>query len=312
MLHIPVILGHRPGSVYRRDKMWPNRSYDEVPQNVSSDESTLRKTRGDLSASQQHECGDEKDDFRRNCSSSSHYSEQQSPHKGASCFSRKSGIDQKNSPHSRSGSSGSHSPKQSKLHSSHGSELRKSEHAHSSYKRHSEEKPEGGKKRAGQSLKTSRDTHPKSSSAVPSSESLNKLKRLDEKGRPKAASRQAVEKPMMADESDLPKISEFEVGFSELMDQPQEPGSNKKDHTEFIDDQVTNRRKAIVSKTKEIEQAYYQDCETFGMVVKMLVEKDASLERPIQFALRQNLHELSERCVEELRQFIADYDAAAS
>lgn len=116
----------------------------------------------------------------------------------------------------------------------------------------------------------------------------------------------------MADESDLPKISEFEVGFSELMDQPQEPGSNKKDHTEFIDDQVTNRRKAIVSKTKEIEQAYYQDCETFGMVVKMLVEKDASLERPIQFALRQNLHELSERCVEELRQFIADYDAAAS
>lgn len=292
--------------------MWSNRSYDEVPQNVSSDESALRKTRDDLSANRQHECGDEKDDFRRKSSSSSHYSKQQSPHKGASCFSRKSGVDRKNSPHSKSGSSGRHSPKQSKLHSSHGSELRKSKHAHSSYKCHSGEKPEGGKKRPGQSLKTSRDTHPKSSSAVPSSEILNKLKRFDEKGLPKAASRQAVEKPKMADESDLHKISEFEVGVAELMDQSQEPESNKKDHTEFINDQVTNRRKAIVSKTKEIEQAYYQDCETFGMVVKMLVEKDPSLERSIQFALRQNLHEISERCVKELRQFIAEYDAAAS
>lgn len=98
----------------------------------------------------------------------------------------------------------------------------------------------------------------------------------------------------------------------EVMDQTQEPESNKTDRTAFIDDQVTNRRKAIVSKTKEIEQAYYQDCETFGTVVKMLVEKDPSLERSIQFALRQNLHEISERCVKELRQFIAEYDAAAS
>nr|XP_034361250.1 periphilin-1-like [Arvicanthis niloticus]XP_034361251.1 periphilin-1-like [Arvicanthis niloticus] len=308
MLHIPVILGHRPGSVNRRDEMWSNRSYDEVPQNASSDESALRKTRDDLSASRQHECGVEKDDSRRKCSSSSHYSKQQSPHKGASCFSRKSGIDRKTSPHSRSGSSERHSSKQSKLHSSHGSELRKSRHAHSSYKRRSE----GSKKRPGQSLKTSRDTHPKSSSAVPSSEMLNKLKRFDEKGLPKAANRHTVEKPEMADESDLPKISEFEVGFPVLMDQSQEPESNKKDDTEFINEQVANRHKAIVSKTKEIEQAYCQDCETFGMVVKMLVDKDPSLERPIQFALRQNLHEISERCVKELRQFIEEYDAAAS
>lgn len=286
--------------------MWSNRSYDEVPQNVSSDESALRKTSDDLFASRQHECGDEKDDFKRKCSSSSHYSNQQSPHKGASCFSRKSGVNAKNSPHSRSGSSGRHSPKQSKLHSSHGSEPRKSKHAHFSYKRCSDEKPEGDKKRPGKSLKTSRDTHTESSSTVPSSEILNKLKRFDEKGLPKAASGQTVEKPRMADENDLPKISEFEVVLAEFMDQSQEPESKIKDN------QVTNRRKAIVSKTKEIEQAYYQDCETFGMVVKMLVEKDPSLETSIQFALRQNLYEISERCVKELRQFIAEYDAAAS
>lgn len=46
------------------------------------------------------------------------------------------------------------------------------------------------------------------------------------------------------------------------------------------------------------------------MVVKMLIEKDPSLEKSIQFALRQNLHEIGERCVEELKHFIAEYDAS--
>ncbi|KAM4883053.1 periphilin-1 isoform 9-T11 [Thomomys bottae] len=58
-------------------------------------------------------------------------------------------------------------------------------------------------------------------------------------------------------------------------------------------------------------EVYRQDCETFGMVVKMLIEKDPSLEQSIQFALRQNLHEIGERCVEELKNFIAEYDNSA-
>ncbi|XP_048219689.1 periphilin-1-like, partial [Perognathus longimembris pacificus] len=58
-------------------------------------------------------------------------------------------------------------------------------------------------------------------------------------------------------------------------------------------------------------KVYRQDCETFGMVVKMLIEKDPSLEQSIQFALRQNLHEIGERCVEELKHFIAEYDNSA-
>ncbi|KAK2507142.1 hypothetical protein MC885_010131 [Smutsia gigantea] len=53
-------------------------------------------------------------------------------------------------------------------------------------------------------------------------------------------------------------------------------------------------------------RVYRQDCETFGMVVKMLIEKDPSLEKSIQFALRQNLHEIGERCVEELKRFITE------
>ncbi|CAH6786814.1 3110001I22Rik [Phodopus roborovskii] len=330
MLHIPVILGHRPRSMYG-DEMWSDGLYDKVPpQNVHSDESGLRITKDDLSASQnahsdesdlriardglsasrQCEYRDVKDDCRRKCSSSN-YSRQWTPHKGTSHFFRKSSVGQKNSLNSGSGFSGGHSPKRSRWCSFPLSELRQSRHAYVSYKWHIEEKPEGGQKRPSQSLKTLKDTHP-SSSSVPSSEILNKFNKFDEKGLPEANSRQAVEKLRVADESDLPKISEFEVGLTEplLMDQPQEPESNRREGTELVDDQLTNRLKAIASKTREIEQTYHQDCETFGMVVKMLVEKDPSLETSIQFALRQNLHEISERCVKELRQFIAEYDAS--
>lgn len=45
--------------------------------------------------------------------------------------------------------------------------------------------------------------------------------------------------------------------------------------------------------------------------MKMLIEKDPSLEKSIQFALRQNLHEIGERCVEELKHFIAEYDTSS-
>ncbi|XP_078424582.1 periphilin-1 isoform X3 [Cetorhinus maximus] len=55
---------------------------------------------------------------------------------------------------------------------------------------------------------------------------------------------------------------------------------------------------------------YRQDCETFGMVVQMLIDKDPSLENTIQFSLRENLREIGERCIEELRKFITHYDSA--
>nr|XP_048300751.1 periphilin-1 isoform X9 [Myodes glareolus] len=127
------------------------------------------------------------------------------------------------------------------------------------------------KERSIQSLKTSRDTSPSSSSAVSSS---------------KAGSMAPL-----------------------FIDQTEEPESNTTDGTELYEDsQLSSRSKAIASKTKEIEQVYRQDCETFGMVVKMLIEKDPSLEKSIQFALRQNLHEIGERCVEELKHFITEYD----
>lgn len=56
-------------------------------------------------------------------------------------------------------------------------------------------------------------------------------------------------------------------------------------------------------------QVYYQECEMFGFVVKMLIEKDPSLERPIQSSLQENLRDIGKRCVEAMEKFIEDYDS---
>ncbi|KAM5251646.1 periphilin-1 isoform 8-T13 [Hipposideros larvatus] len=331
MLHIPVILGYRPRLAYRRDEMWSEGRYDYerlsrergpprshpsdgyhrvvniVPKKPPlldrpgegsynrycshvayrdydegrsfshdrrsgpphrGDEPSYKWTRDDHSTSRQPEYRDTRDGFRRKSFYSS-YVRERSPHKRESSFLRDSPVSRKESPHSRSGSSvssRSYSPEKSKTYSFHQSQHRKLERVRASYKRQNEGKPERGKERPVQSLKTSRDTSPSSSSAISSSKVLDKPSRLTEKELAEAASKWAAEKLEKADESNLPEISEYEV--------------------------------------------YRQDCETFGMVVKMLIEKDPSLEKSIQFALRQNLHEIGERCVEELKHFITEYDTS--
>ncbi|XP_040049380.2 uncharacterized protein LOC120829394 isoform X2 [Gasterosteus aculeatus] len=70
------------------------------------------------------------------------------------------------------------------------------------------------------------------------------------------------------------------------------------------------RDRAIQQKRKEIDEVYYQECEMFGLVAKMLIAKDPTLERPIQSALQENLRDIGKRCVEGMEKFIADYDAA--
>ncbi|XP_057557046.1 periphilin-1 isoform X5 [Hippopotamus amphibius kiboko] len=309
---------------YRRDEMWSEGRFDYErlprervpPRSHPSDESGYRWTRDDHSASRQPEYREVRDGFRRKSFYSSHYVRDRSPHKRDTPFFRESPVGRKDSPHSRSGSSvssRSYSPERSKTYSFHQSQHRKSVRAGASYKRQNEGKPERGKERPAQSLKTSRDTSP-SSASVPSSKVLDKPSRLTEKELAEAASKWATEKLEKADESNLPEISEYEAGPTAplFIDQPEEPESNATDGIDlFEDSQLTSRSKAIASKTKEIEQVYRQDCETFGMVVKMLIEKDPSLEKSIQFALRQNLHEIGERCVEELKHFIAEYDTSS-
>ncbi|XP_028309588.1 periphilin-1-like [Gouania willdenowi] len=73
--------------------------------------------------------------------------------------------------------------------------------------------------------------------------------------------------------------------------------------------QTTARYRAIQQKRKEIEEVYFQDCQMFGLVTKMLIAKDASLETPIQSALQENLRDIGRRCMETMERFIKEYDS---
>ncbi|NWH69932.1 PPHLN protein, partial [Piaya cayana] len=282
-------------------------------------ESGHRWPRDDHPLSRQPEYRDIRDGFRRKSFYPSHYMRDRSPHKRDSPFFRESPGSRRDSPHSRSGSSvssRSYSPERSKTYPFHQSQHSRS--MSSLHKRNISSQQGNviifflmlGKERT--SLKTSRDASPSGSTAVPSSKALEKSNRLSEKELAEAASKWAAEKSEKADESNLPEITEYDVGSSAplYVEQTEETETNVTDNTELYEDGHLCRSKAIATKTKEIEQVYRQDCETFGMVVKMLIDKDPSLEKSIQFALRQNLHEIGERCIEELKHFIAQYDAA--
>ncbi|XP_044887970.1 periphilin-1 isoform X7 [Mauremys mutica] len=276
------------------------------------EEPGYRWPREDYSISRQPEYRDIRDGVRRKSFYPSHYLRERSPHKRDSPFFRESPVSRRDSPHSRSGSSvssRSYSPERSKAYSFH-----QSQHSRSMSSLHKRNISQQGKERpSAQSLKTSRDTSPSGSTAVPSSKVLDKSSRLSEKELAEAASKWAAEKSEKADESNLPEITEYDAGSSAplYVERTEETETNITDSTELYEDnQLLGRSKAIATKTKEIEQVYRQDCETFGMVVKMLIDKDPSLEKSIQFALRQNLHEIGERCIEELKHFIAEYDAA--
>lgn len=220
-----------------------------------------------------------------------------SPPKRDSPYFRESPVSHKDSPHSRSGSSissRSYSPERSKAYSSH-----QPQHSRS-------------KERSLQSLKSSGDASPSSSTAVPSSKAgtMEKGSRMSEAALAEAASKWAAEKKEKADESSLPEITDEYAGSSAALYGDQSEERETKPEM-FETNRLDRRSKAIAAKTKEIEEVYRQDCETFGMVVKMLIDKDPSLEKPVQFALRQNLHEIGDRCIEELKHFITQYDATS-
>ncbi|KAL6041401.1 hypothetical protein STEG23_026192 [Scotinomys teguina] len=215
--------------------------------------------------------------FRRKRFYTCYYSKQRYPHRRGRRFLRKIPIGGKDSPHSTSGSSLS---SRSRMRS-----FQQSQHR--------------WKERVLQFVKTSRDTCP----SVYSSKVLKNPSQLTEKGHAEAASKWANEKPKKSEENNLgSKAPSF-------IDQKEEPEVNTTDGTELCEDsQVSSRSRAIASKMTEIEKAYRQDCETFVMVIEMLVAKDPSLEKSIQFAMKKSLQEISERCVEELKHFITEYD----
>ncbi|XP_020655115.3 periphilin-1 isoform X15 [Pogona vitticeps] len=261
------------------------------------DDPGYRWPRDDHPPSRQLDYRDMRDSMRRK-PIFPHYDRDRSPHKRDSPYFRESPISRRESPHSRSGSSvssRSYSPERSKAYAFHQSQ-------------HSRNK----ERTVSQPLKTSRDVSP--SGTTTPSKALDKSSRLSEKELAEAAgSRWAADKVEKADTSTVPEISEYDAAAPEplYVEPHEETGADVTGNNELFEEaQHVTRTKAIAAKTKEIEQVYRQDCETFGAVVKMLIEKDPSLEKPIQFSLRQNLHEIGERCIEELKHFIAEYDTA--
>ncbi|XP_031409221.1 periphilin-1 isoform X5 [Meleagris gallopavo] len=280
---------------------------------VHKDESGYRWPRDDHPMNRQTEYRKVRDGFRRKSFHPSHYMRERSPHKRDSPFFRESPVSRRDSPHSRSGSSvssRSYSPERSKAYPFHQSQHSRSM---SSLHKRNISSQQGKERTSVQASKTSRDASPSGSTAVPTPKAMEKSTRLSEKELAEAASKWAAERLEKANENNLSERTEYEAGSSAplYVEQTEETETNVTDNTELYEDnQLLCRSKAIATKTKEIEQVYRQDCETFGMVVKMLIDKDPSLEKSIQFALRQNLHEIGERCIEELKHFIAQYDAA--
>ncbi|KAG9490224.1 periphilin-1 isoform X2 [Eleutherodactylus coqui] len=228
------------------------------------------------------------------------YIRDRSPHRRESPFFRESPVTRKDSPHSRSGSSvssRSYSPERGKTLPPH--------------QQRSKERP------GPHAPRSSKDPSPSSSAAIPPAKSLelDKGSRLVENAFIEVASKWVSEKMEKVPESGLPEATEEFVkagsSYSLYADQPADTEASISVNPELYEtSSLGNRSKAIAAKTKDIEEVYRQDCETFGMVVKMLIDKDPSLEKQIQFALQQNLSEIGERCIEELKLYIAEYDAA--
>ncbi|XP_036083084.1 periphilin-1-like isoform X2 [Rousettus aegyptiacus] len=269
------------------------------PRSHPRDKSGYNRSRDDHSSSRQPGYRGMRGGFKGKSFYDSCYVRGRSPHKRETPFFRGSPVGRKDPAYPRSRSSVNrrrYSSGRSKTSFFHRSQNR-------------------SKERPVHSSKTSRRASSSNSSAVPSSKVLDKPSKVTEKSLTDAASKWAAEKLKKVDESNVPEIFELNKAGSTaplFTDQQERPESKTTDGIELFEDgPVSSRYKAIAAKTKVIEQDYRQDCETFGMVVKMLVEKDPSLEKPIQFALRQNLYEIGQRCVEELKHFIAEYDTSS-
>ncbi|XP_056429927.1 periphilin-1 isoform X2 [Hyla sarda] len=259
------------------------------------EEPVYRWARGEPHVNRHPEYRESRETFRRKPIYPPVYMRDRSPHRRESPYFRESPITRKDSPHSRSGSSvssRSYSPERRKTFPSH--------------QHRSKERP------GTHTLRSSKDASPSSSVGIPPAKSIeiDKGSRLADSALMEAASKWISEK---ASDINLPDATEELAGSSSALyaDHTADNEASISVNPELYEPSpLGNRSKAIAAKTKEIEEVYRQDCETFGMVVKMLIEKDPTLEKQIQFALRQNLSEIGERCIDELKLYIAEYDAA--
>uniref|UniRef100_A0A8C2XMR1 Periphilin 1 n=1 Tax=Cyclopterus lumpus TaxID=8103 RepID=A0A8C2XMR1_CYCLU len=126
----------------------------------------------------------------------------------------------------------------------------------------------------------------------PSQQDKNKIPGLSREGSPHSATSNK-------EENHPPEVEKEEPPVAPVVEESQKSST---------DNFQERRALAIAAKAQEIEKVYQQDCETFGMVVKMLVAKDPNLEKQLQVPLRENLGEIRDRCLEDLKHFINELD----
>ncbi|XP_067292802.1 periphilin-1 isoform X2 [Pseudorasbora parva] len=102
------------------------------------------------------------------------------------------------------------------------------------------------------------------------------------------------------EESPHTPVSASKIFFSDL---DEIPGLGGDPEEPTLEEQCAQ---TIKNKAREIEKLYKQDCETLGMVVKMLISKDPTLELKLLTALKNSLVDIRERCLENLNQFISE------
>ncbi|XP_039891110.1 periphilin-1 isoform X9 [Simochromis diagramma] len=144
--------------------------------------------------------------------------------------------------------------------------------------------------RSGSSV-SSRGYSPDRAKSLPFPSQQDKIPGLSREGSPQSATSVKEENPPPEGEKEEPLVAP-------VVEESQKSTDNFHER----------RALAIAAKAQEIEKVYRQDCETFGMVVKMLVAKDPNLEKQLQVPLRENLGEIRERCLEDLKQFISELD----
>ncbi|MBN3322366.1 PPHLN protein, partial [Atractosteus spatula] len=241
-------------------------------------------------------------DFRRKGSYPHPHMRERSPVQKEIPSFRNSPSSRRESPHSRSGSSlsnRSYSPEKKKSYS-YQAQQKKITLAVCLLFSTDKERP------SSYSLNTSRDASPQSSTSA-SKISSDKSSKPPEPQPAEALSEKADETLEQSNDG-----SEAQPEFDDLQvfeGEQEEHQPSRDDTTKFLNDDFQERRAiAIAEKAREIEQVYRQDCKTFGMVVKMLVAKDPTLEKQLQTPLKENLIEIRERCLEDLQQFISQID----
>ncbi|XP_052602649.1 periphilin-1-like [Peromyscus californicus insignis] len=290
-----------------------------------------RWSRDEYATSRQPEYRAMRNGFRRRRFYSSHYSRQRSPHERGAPFLRESRVGGKDSLPSRFGSSVS---SRSRMRSFHQSRLRCRERAIQFLKTSRDTVPSSSSSKV---LKSPRRLTEKEEADAASKWANENPKKSEENNLAEISEFETGSKaPLCINQTEEPEsnttagpkgskaplcINQTEEPESNTtagpkgskaplcINQTEEPESNTTAGPELCEDsQFSSRSKAIASKITEIEKVYRQVCETFGMVVERLVEKDRSLEKPIQFAMKQSLHEIGEQHVEELKHFIMEYD----